>query len=333
MRAKSLESPYPWYGGKRRVAELVWRRLGNWPHYVEPFFGSGAVLLGRPVQHRRADLGWPTETVNDLDGFVSNAWRAMQRDPAGCTEWADQPVHETDLHARHLYLRERRQDLTARLMADPEYFDVRIAGWWLWGQSIWCCGCGWCGVDGIGPWGVVDGKFVKVGPSKGVVRARPHLGGAGEGVASRRPVGPWFAALAERMRRVRVLNGDWGRALEQSATVNVGPSAIFLDPPYTTEADRHLGCYAVEDGAIAHQVREWCAENGTDARYRIALCGYEGEHDVLEALGWDVVVWKTGGGYANQGTNTQGLINAKRERIWFSPACLPAELAQGVLFD
>ena len=41
-----LRAPFPWFGGKSRVAPLVWDRFGDVPNYVEPFFGSGAVLLG-----------------------------------------------------------------------------------------------------------------------------------------------------------------------------------------------------------------------------------------------------------------------------------------------
>ena len=40
------KAPFPWFGGKSRVAHIVWDRFGNVPNYVEPFFGSGAVLLG-----------------------------------------------------------------------------------------------------------------------------------------------------------------------------------------------------------------------------------------------------------------------------------------------
>jgi hypothetical protein len=62
--AHRLSAPFPWFGGKSRAAPLIWDRLGDVVNYVEPFFGSGAVLLGRP--------GGATgiETVNDQDGFV-----------------------------------------------------------------------------------------------------------------------------------------------------------------------------------------------------------------------------------------------------------------------
>jgi hypothetical protein len=43
-----LIAPFPWFGGKRKVAAEVWARFGAVGNYVEPFFGSGAVLLARP---------------------------------------------------------------------------------------------------------------------------------------------------------------------------------------------------------------------------------------------------------------------------------------------
>ena len=46
----TLKAPFPWFGGKSRAAHLVWERFGNVRAYVEPFFGSGAVLLRRQTE-------------------------------------------------------------------------------------------------------------------------------------------------------------------------------------------------------------------------------------------------------------------------------------------
>jgi hypothetical protein len=43
-----LKSPFPYFGGKSRVAAEVLRRFGDVKTYVEPFCGSCAVLLARP---------------------------------------------------------------------------------------------------------------------------------------------------------------------------------------------------------------------------------------------------------------------------------------------
>lgn len=111
------------------MAGMVWDRFGNVRNYVEPFFGSGAVLLNRP---HPAGI----ETVNDLDCMVANFWRALQQEPSAVASFADWPVNEADQHARHLWLC-RRVEFREMMKKDPDYFDAKIAGWWVWGQSIW----------------------------------------------------------------------------------------------------------------------------------------------------------------------------------------------------
>ena len=64
-RLQGIKSPYPYFGGKATVAAEVWQRFGAVKNYVEPFFGSGAVLLNRPQPFHG------TETVNDKDGYIN----------------------------------------------------------------------------------------------------------------------------------------------------------------------------------------------------------------------------------------------------------------------
>jgi hypothetical protein len=107
-------------------------------NYIEPFAGSLACLLGRPAK-------WTprVEMVNDKDAYLCNFWRAVQSDPDQVTHYADWPVNETDLHARHRWLVESCKERVNRLLEDPEYFDPKVAGWWVWGQCLWI-GSGWC---------------------------------------------------------------------------------------------------------------------------------------------------------------------------------------------
>ena len=114
------------FGGKSRAAELIWSRLGDVANYIEPFAGSLAVLLARP--HAPG-----TETINDLDCFVANFWRAVQAVPDEVAHWADGPVNEADLHARHRWLLAQLPEHRERMERDPDYFDAKIAGWWVWG--------------------------------------------------------------------------------------------------------------------------------------------------------------------------------------------------------
>ncbi len=133
-----LKAPFPYFGGKKTVAHLVWDRLGRVGNYIEPFAGSLAVLLLRPDQPK-------VETVNDLDCYLSNFWRATQQAPEQVVEHADGPVNECDLHARHrwLVLSPDAQAFRDRMRTDPDYFDPKIAGWWCWGLCCWI-GSGWC---------------------------------------------------------------------------------------------------------------------------------------------------------------------------------------------
>ena len=348
----AMQAPFPWMGGKRRVASVVWQRFGDVRNYVEPFAGSLAVLLGRPSPPK-------IETVNDLDGMIANFWRALKMDPEAVAHWADWPVNENDLHARHSWLIAQKETLVMRLEGDPDFFDAKIAGWWVWGLCLWIGG-EFCSAQG--PWRVVDEMLQNVGggvkrklvhlgdAGQGIHRKRVHLGDAGQGDDEQpeQPGSPgtgecgllaWFEALAERLQNVRVCCGDWTRVCGPTPTHKQGLTGVFLDPPYSAEAGRNMNCYAEDSGTVAHDVRAWCIENGNNPKMRIALCGYAGEgHDVLVAdHGWTAHAWKANGGYSCQGKGaTRGKANAKREVIWFSPHCLPAEDAgasEGQLFE
>jgi len=141
--AEPLKAPFPYPGGKSRVADLVWSRLGNVSNYVEPFMGSLAVLLRRPAEHFAG--GYRVETCGDANHFLVNFWRAVKGDPEKVAEWADWPVTEADLHARHKWLirSEHAADWRAKMAADPEHFDAKVAGWWAWGACAWIGGA-WC---------------------------------------------------------------------------------------------------------------------------------------------------------------------------------------------
>lgn len=308
--SQALKAPFPWFGGKRRVAHIVWERFGAVRNYVEPFFGSGAVLLGRPLPFDGV------ETVNDIDGFVANFWRAVKSAPDAVADAASNPVNENDLHARHAWLLGQRDELRTRLEGDPDFYDAQIAGWWVWGISCWI-GSGFC--SGSGPWGVVDGQLVHLGNAgRGVNRQLVHLGTAGQGVNRKQQhLATWMNALSSRLATARVASGDWSRVCGPSVTHKHGLTAVFLDPPYSLE--ERSAVYASESATVASDVRAWAMENGDNPKMRIALCGYDGEHAMPHS--WPKVNWKAHGGYGSQGQG-RGRENASRECIWFSPHCL-----------
>jgi hypothetical protein len=108
--------------------------------------------------------------------------------------------------------------------------------------------------------------------------------------------------------------------LGPSPTTEQGLTGIFLDPPYNHK-ERDDAIYGVEEDCAA-AVREWAIAHGDDPQLRIALCGYEGEHQMPPA--WREIAWKAPGGYGNQG-QARGRENAGRERLWLSPHCLRVE--------
>ncbi len=126
-----------------------------------------------------------------------------------------------------------------------------------------------------------------------------------------------FDDLADRLRRVRIICGDWSRVVTPSVTWRHGVTGILLDPPYA--AAGHSIKYAVGGQDVGADVCAWAIANGTNPLLRIALCGYAGEHTMPR--GWTAVRWKAQGGYGSQGQG-RGRENATRETIWFSPHCL-----------
>jgi DNA adenine methylase len=64
------QAPFPYYGAKSRLAPWILSFVPEHTTYVEPFVGSGAVLLAKPPSR--------TEVINDLNGDVVNFWRVLR---------------------------------------------------------------------------------------------------------------------------------------------------------------------------------------------------------------------------------------------------------------
>lgn len=294
-----MNAPFPYFGGKSQAAPIVWPRLGDPLNFVEPFAGSLAILLKRPEWNWQrgtwADGNLREEICNDSDGLLSNAWRAIQLRPTDVAQYTSWIVSECDLTARHIWLINHRDDITLRLMGDPEWCDVKAAGWWLWGIMNAAGQGGQCDISLAG---ITD----------------------------------WMVALSHRLRRVSICCGDWSRVCG-NALMGVhrsSPVGVFLDPPYADTASRTYGLYAHDSLTVAHDVQEWCIAYGDDPRYRICLAGYDGEHDMPDT--WECVDNTACRGYGYGGQSRNGYANAGRERLWFNKSCLSPVKNQGVLF-
>jgi DNA adenine methylase len=346
----SLKAPFPYFGGKSSVANSVWTALGDVRHYIEPFFGSGAVLLLRP-NHQP---GKHVETVNDKDGFVANLWRALQFAPDEVARWCDWPVNHADLAARKAALIKNEGRLLENLIADEQWHDPVMAGFWIWAASCWIgsgltspgkrphVSHGGKGVHALGRIPHVSdggtgvhalGKIPHVSDGGTGVHAlgkRPHVSHGGKGVQEpyNDNLYAWFRALSERLRYVRVVCGDWTRVCGGDWQDKVGTVGIFMDPPYGVK-DRRTDIYHHDSTSIAAAVEDWCLERGGQPTYRIVVAGYIEEYPRLRAEGWRVQNWKARGGYSNAtrcGGAGQGKINRSREALFFSPHCQSGSL-------
>ena len=219
-------------GGKRRWAEKIWERLGNPDNYIEPFYGSGAVLLHR-------DKPCAREVISDISPHIVNFWRAVRAEPLDTALAADYPTYHDDLHARHKWLILWAREFGERVQSDESFYDTAAAGWWVWGICSWIGGASWC----------IDRGDVAVSNSIQKTIANPSSGG---GVQAQRVNIPrvqgrdlaehiigsgtrlqgWFDLLSRRVADVRMINGDWKEALDQSLINSSDTTAVLLDPPY-----------------------------------------------------------------------------------------------------
>jgi hypothetical protein len=265
-----LKAPFPWFGGKSRASSLIWSRLGNVPNYVEPFAGSLAVLLLRPEYNQLEH----TETVNDLDCFLANFWRALSQDWEKVAYYADYPVNEADLHARHLWLI-NQDEFRERMMTDPEYCNFKVAGWWVWGLCQWI-GSGWCASI---PRIIEDDALG--GNGRGVHRQRPHLGNNGMGVHRQRPhLGNNGMGVHRQLPHL----GDSGRGSESKDSQlltgeSASPASTFGEQRYggASPASRSLYEYFEALSNRLRRVRVCCGDwqrvLGPSSTERIGLTG------------------------------------------------------------
>ena len=329
MNSEKLKSPFPYFGKKSAVAGEVWEALGNVSHYIEPFFGSGAVLLNRPL----FDPTKFTETVNDSDGFICNLWRSLQFSPDETARWCDWPVNHADLSARKQTLIKNEGKLLENLILDDVWHDPVMAGYWIWAASCWI-GSGLTSIGQIPHMSNTGEGVHKIGQiphmsgaGMGVHRIgkRPHVSDAGEGVQEpyNTNIYKWFRDLSERLRYVRVVCGDWLRVCGGNWQDKLGAVGIFFDPPYGVE-DRDTTVYHHDSTSVAKDVLAWVKERGQKPTYRIVLAGYN-EYEDLADFGWNSKSWIARGGYANM-WNGNGKENRKRETLWFSPHCIENNL-------
>lgn len=100
---------YP--GSKWNIASKLVELIPEHHSYVEPFFGSGAVLFNKPV----SDI----ETINDLDHDVVNLFRCIQED----AEHLSRMVMVTPF-SREKYEDTYKKDMSENTLPDEPYYKA-----------------------------------------------------------------------------------------------------------------------------------------------------------------------------------------------------------------
>ena len=326
----SLKAPFPWFGGKRSHAGEVWAKFGKPDVYAEPFAGSLAVLLAcpRPAKH---------EVVCDTNGMVCNLWRSLIADPERTAWWADYPTIHQDLHARHIWLHKWIAEESHKLIEDPHYYNCKVAGWWVWGISLWI-GSSWCQKGSpdrdTQPKSSPGGMGVSAQACRDTMPTVSVGGGKGISAQSQggQRISSWFGALQQRLKQVIVLNRSWESGVTpsvlgdtdsmQERTLN---RCVFLDPPYRQHG-KGMKLYDSDvDGTtddVAVAAHAWALEHGH--KYRIAYCCQVGDFDFPPDWHGSVREFT---GYRLQ--DKKGQAGKLKDLVMYSPACVE-EKQQGL---
>jgi DNA adenine methylase len=86
-----MKPPFPYYGGKTRIADQIVAMMPRHLHYVEPFAGALSVLLAKPRS--------PLETVNDKNEDLVNFFRVLREQTDDLTKLCALTPHSRVEHA------------------------------------------------------------------------------------------------------------------------------------------------------------------------------------------------------------------------------------------
>lgn len=205
----------PWFGAKRTLSSRIVSQLGPHRAYWEPFCGSMAVLLAKPVA--------TMETVNDLHGDLVNLARTVQGEETA-----------VELYAR-----------LNRTFMSEEVFKEQAAMWKAEGRrpageapdvdrAFRFFLCSWMGMNGVaGTQSYNQGFCARYTKNGGHAAKRFHS--AVESI-------PWWH---ERLRTVTILNRDGFDLLERIE--DAAGVVIYCDPPYLAKGAKYVHDFTSDD--------------------------------------------------------------------------------------
>lgn len=288
----------PWFGAKRTLAPIIVRQLGPHHAYWEPFCGSMAVLLAKPVCR--------TETANDLHGDLINLARCIADDRLGPQLYR----RLRRVLAAQAELEVARQRLHDRPMVNG--LDLERAQDYF--VNSWLSMNGTAGTFGAGE--SPDGPPVR----RGIVRRFSSEGGA--------PAVRFASAVdsipswRRRLRRVFVLRSD-GLELCERIEDREG-TVIYADPPYLVKGEAYVHDFESADHErLATALRRFKATRCVVSYYT---------HPDLEKLypGWAVLDVSVTKSLVNGGRQTRQRVVAPEVLLINGPAI---EEPQRLLFD
>ena len=215
-KTKRVKPPLKWHGGKHYLAKKIIEQFPPHIHYVEPYFGGGAVLLQKPAEW----IENHSEVVNDINDELINFWRVI-----GSTDWCAQLKRQLEMQpfAHESFIHLCNPALTPFLtpVDRAHAFFVRYR----------------MSRQGLGK------DFATLSRNR-------TRGGMNEQVSS------WLTAIEglpeahERLKRVAILSGDALQVIKSQD----GPNTLFyLDPPYLHETRTSKNDYEYEVDKEHHQ--------------------------------------------------------------------------------
>lgn len=205
----------PWFGSKRNLAPEIVAELGPHAAYWEPFCGSLAVLMAKPV--------CPMETVCDLHGELINLARALAAEASAADLYGRMSrtlMHEGLFVEAAARYRERGNQPAGDQVDVPRAADFLYTSW-------------------IGRNGVTGTQSYNQGYA---MRYTKNGGSAGKRWLS---VVESIPAWHDRLRRVTILNRDAFGVLERLP--DEAGVAVYCDPPYIAKGARYVHDFAAAD--------------------------------------------------------------------------------------
>lgn len=252
---RTLTPPIKYHGGKHYLADWILSHAPKHTHYVEPFFGGGAVLL-------RKNPEGVSEVVNDLNRELTVFWQVLSRDHQFAK--FKRVVEATPFSEHEFDAAVRKSVQLAGL------FDDRLPG----------------SVDTIQR---AVRFFIQARQSRqGLMKDFATLSrnrtrrGMNEQASSWLTAIDGLADVHERMKRVVILNRPACEVIRQQD----GPNTFFYcDPPYLHETRVTTGDYAHEMTPEDHQ--ELLATLA-EIKGKFILSGYPNKgYDIIAELhGW-----------------------------------------------